>query len=468
MKKLNYLLFALILGLTVSITSCSDDDNDPIGPDVVEGISNKTINELKALAKKDEIVEIKEDVIIEGVVVSNDTEGNFYKEIWLQETKTDAKGGIKFKINEKALNTKFVVGQKMSIKCKGLDLEIYGGQVTLGSRYADSETGDIKLGGMDPLKISTNIVLGKVITLEATAVKISDISDDMIGNLIKIEAVQVVSGELTNTYAKDKKATNITIEDKDANTVILRSSGYAKFAGETVAQKNGSLIAIVSKYNDTYQLAIRDLKDIDFTAERFDGIKPTDKPDEKPVEGDTGINAGDDTVSGASDLFISEYVEGASSNKYLEIYNGTGAEVDLSNYTVKLATNGKKFTDEKIGVFALSGKLPNGAVLVIANKQAALTLNEGVTVNTSLSEATYFNGDDSIGLFKGETLIDLFGVEGIDPGSAWEVNGVAGATKDHTLVRNASVVAPNATFTEAEWTVKEKEDISNIGAHTMN
>src|SRR5690606_32704155 len=42
----------------------------------------------------------------------------------------------------------------------------------------------------------------------------------------------------------------------------------------------------------------------------------------------------------ATDLFISEYVEGSSFNKGIELYNGTGAAVDLSNYSLLKQTNG--------------------------------------------------------------------------------------------------------------------------------
>ena len=42
----------------------------------------------------------------------------------------------------------------------------------------------------------------------------------------------------------------------------------------------------------------------------------------------------------AIDLFFSEYAEGSSNNKYLEIYNGTGADVDLSNYSLSSCSNG--------------------------------------------------------------------------------------------------------------------------------
>ena len=35
-------------------------------------------------------------------------------------------------------------------------------------------------------------------------------------------------------------------------------------------------------------------------------------------------------LAATSDLLFSEYIEGSSFNKALEIYNGTGASVDLS------------------------------------------------------------------------------------------------------------------------------------------
>ena len=39
-------------------------------------------------------------------------------------------------------------------------------------------------------------------------------------------------------------------------------------------------------------------------------------------------------IAATSELFISEYIEGSSYNKAIEIYNGTGADVDLSAFIV--------------------------------------------------------------------------------------------------------------------------------------
>ena len=51
------------------------------------------------------------------------------------------------------------------------------------------------------------------------------------------------------------------------------------------------------------------------------------------------------TTRTASDLFFSEYAEGGSNRKYLEIYNGTGADVDMSGYAIGICNNGHSAGD---------------------------------------------------------------------------------------------------------------------------
>jgi predicted extracellular nuclease len=76
----------------------------------------------------------------------------------------------------------------------------------------------------------------------------------------------------------------------------------------------------------------------------------------------------------ASDLFFSEYIEGSSNNKALEIFNGTGSTVDLSAYSVELYTNGSTTVGNKV---TLSGSLANNAVYIIANSSAVAAIKEG-------------------------------------------------------------------------------------------
>ena len=177
----------------------------------------------------------------------------------------------------------------------------------------------------------------------------------------------------------------------------------------------------------------------------------------------------------ASDLFFSEYSEGSGNNKYLEIYNGTGGSVDLSNYIIKYSQNGN--TPWNSAELGLSGTLLDGDVYVVAHSSSdAIILEEADTTESSVSA---FNGDDVRGLFKiannDTTLIDIFGLLGEDPGLGWSVAGVAEATKDHTLVRKSSVSTGNAdwassagtTAANSEWVVYDLQTWSYLGSHTM-
>ena len=140
------------------------------------------------------------------------------------------------------------------------------------------------------------------------------------------------------------------------------------------------------------------------------------------------------TGSNIEDLFISEYVEGSSNNKYLEIFNGTDSSIDLSDYRLQTYYNG---STTPAGNVQLSGTIASGACVVYQNSAAQLTLPPGVTAidNSSVN----FNGNDAVALYKISTgsFVDVFGRMGEDPGDYWGTP--PNITKDQTLVRKASV-----------------------------
>lgn len=174
----------------------------------------------------------------------------------------------------------------------------------------------------------------------------------------------------------------------------------------------------------------------------------------------------------AADLFISEYVEGSSNNKAIEIFNGTGAAVDLSNYSMKLASNGSP-TWSTTNSVTLSGTLANNDVFVIANAQANPTI---LGVADMTHTVTYFNGNDCLGLFHGDTIIDIIGVLGTDPGTAWPVAGTDGATLNHTLIRKPEVDSGNTDWIagagtnmdNSEWIVHPQDYVDDLGSHTFD
>ncbi|MGM0854995.1 MAG: cell wall-binding repeat-containing protein [Bacillota bacterium] len=155
------------------------------------------------------------------------------------------------------------------------------------------------------------------------------------------------------------------------------------------------------------------------------------------------------------DLIISEYIEGSSYNKAIELYNGTGEAIDLSNYSLELHTNGAAETDK---TFPLTGTLNAGETLVIAHKQADSAILAKADIQDSF--IINFNGNDPITLKKNGTVIDSLG----------QVGSEADFAKDVSIVRSDSVVTGDADVTDAfdlsgEWYDQGKDVFSDLGTH---
>jgi len=166
-----------------------------------------------------------------------------------------------------------------------------------------------------------------------------------------------------------------------------------------------------------------------------------------------------------SELFFSEYIEGGSYNKALEIYNGTGAAVDLSTYSVSRYSNGNTSPSD---THTLSGSLADGDVYVIAHASA----NAAILSETDLTDGVInHNGDDAYALFNGITTIDVIGRIGEDPGTSWGTEPIT--TVDHTLVRKATICAGDTDGSDAfdpatEWDAFDKDYTDALGSHTAN
>jgi predicted extracellular nuclease len=178
------------------------------------------------------------------------------------------------------------------------------------------------------------------------------------------------------------------------------------------------------------------------------------------------VSGSQPAAAAASDLFISEYVEGSSFNKAIEIYNGTGATVDLAaaSYELELYSNGAAAPSQSL---ALSGTIADGDVLVLANSQAdpAILAVADVT-GTSVNAVINFNGDDAVVLRKGDAVIDAFGQVGVDPGSQW-----TGGGQDDTLRRKEAICAGDVDAADAfdasvEWDGFAVDTFDGLGLHT--
>jgi hypothetical protein len=168
-------------------------------------------------------------------------------------------------------------------------------------------------------------------------------------------------------------------------------------------------------------------------------------------------------AAATTDLLISEYVEGSSFNKAIEIYNGTGAAVDLGadGYSLELYSNGAASPGQTV---ALTGSLADGDVFVAAHGMAdAAILAQADLINSAVIN---FNGDDVVVLRKAGAVVDAFGQIGFDPGSQWPGGGA-----DDTLRRNPDVCAGDTNADDAfnatlGWTVFPVNTFDGLGSHT--
>tara|TARA_B110000459_G_scaffold95962_1_gene107037 strand:+ start:273 stop:2126 length:1854 start_codon:yes stop_codon:yes gene_type:complete len=157
-------------------------------------------------------------------------------------------------------------------------------------------------------------------------------------------------------------------------------------------------------------------------------------------------------ASSTNEIFISEYVEGSSNNKALEIANFTGNLINLSGYTIARDVNGNGTYGADL---QLTGMLATGNVHVISRGNASA---ETVALADQISsgDAMSFNGDDPVGLFKNGVLIDIFGNFG-------GTNNFANAT----YRRKQTVINPTTVFDLAgEWVTSTTNDITDLGSHS--
>lgn len=168
-----------------------------------------------------------------------------------------------------------------------------------------------------------------------------------------------------------------------------------------------------------------------------------------------------------TDLFFSEYVEGSSSNKAVEIFNGTGAAIDLAvgGYSLRIYSNGNTIPSL---IFNLTGTVIAGDVFVVMPNLASATLQ--TYADLIYTGATgWFNGNDAVVLMKDTTIIDVIGQIGFDPGTAWGIGTIT--TLNHTLRRSSTVCAGDPDGSDAfdpsvQWEGYAQDTFDGLGSHT--
>lgn len=163
----------------------------------------------------------------------------------------------------------------------------------------------------------------------------------------------------------------------------------------------------------------------------------------------------------ATELFISEIVEGSGDNKAVEVANFTNAPIALGGYSLQIDKNWDNITDRTLALPTMD--LLPGQVFAIADNSAEPAVLGAATSSTS----NFFemNGNDIIYLYKGVTKIDQFGGGGT-------AQGGADFYKDATFVRTSLVSGPNSGANDprvtGEWIIYPRNSFGDLGRHTYD
>ena len=162
-------------------------------------------------------------------------------------------------------------------------------------------------------------------------------------------------------------------------------------------------------------------------------------------------------VNSVVELFFSEYVEGVGNNKALEIVNLTDNPINLSGYSIKKQSNG---AGGWINALPLNGTIDVNDVFVMIHFQAddATLVAEADLVapeGSNYGAPVNFNGNDAVGLFKNDVLIDIIGVLG----------ETAKNFENMTLRRKLTITTPNITYIASEWDQYAYNTFEGIGTY---
>lgn len=281
MKKIfRYMLAAVMaLPLAAAVSSCQDDiDNPPFEAPESPLTPNTTIAELKKAYWDDAANYIDtvalngagEHIVISGRVISSDEAGNIYKSLVIQ----DATGALAMSINANSLFNRYRIGQEVVIDVTDMYIGKYSSLQQLGFPDYSSSYGwqatfmpyeffeaHASLNGLpEPEMIDTvNVTIP---SLSATAEGLRM----MQSRLIRINNVRFEEGGQAAFCSAHKVNTNRTLLDENGNSIIVRTSGYARFWNAPLPADPIDIVGILS-YNGSgssasWQLLIRSLDDI--------------------------------------------------------------------------------------------------------------------------------------------------------------------------------------------------------------
>ena len=282
MKKVKNII--KIFFIICLLNSCNKTyDNPPINEVPIGNIIS--ISDLKDMFTGSATF-IDSNYSIFGNVTCEETNGNFYKEVFMQ----DLSGAIKLKLKASG---GLYIGDSIRINIQGITMSEYGELIQLENVDVDKQV----------VKIATE----RFITPYVATIAQLSLSEDQ-SRLVKLNNVEFSEMGMTYADAVNLNTGSRLLSDCNGNTISVRTSGYANFADDTLPSGNGSIVGIFTIYNSEKQFVIRDINEVLLDSSR--------------------CNAGGGGTGGSGDYLFKDFDDGSlTSGGWKTFWSGTNPSI---------------------------------------------------------------------------------------------------------------------------------------------
>lgn len=429
-RKRDHLWRGIGKGLVVLslLMGCVKDRHfDAPAPDCIPDLeTNATYAQVRELYT-DQTVQVLQDLIIEGYVVSSDMAGNFYGSLYIQNDLSRPTDGIAIQLDLFDIHLFYPPGSKVYIRLQGLYVGKSRGDIAIGGAY--TSFGNTILGRMPALLATTHVIraCGTAGNPEPVPLIISEVSEGAVNTFVRLINVQFVQEIIGLPYAVETEETDRILEDCGGNILPLRNSGYADFFDTPLPEGNGSITGVLIKDNNDILLVIRDLDDV-----ALDG-------------GRCEVSPGQTSTS----VFFSELADpdNDADARFVELYNSAAEALDLKGWKLQRYTNANTAVSSELD---LSGVIPAGTAWVVSPDPDRFSQVYGrlPDLASSANGPADSNGDDNLALLDPfGVVVDMFGLIGEDG------SGTTHEFEDGRALRNPGITEGNPVFDPTEWTI---------------
>ena len=392
-----------------------------------ELVANTTFTQIFNLYDE-ETIQIQEDLIIEGYVISSDEAGNFFGVLHFQDDYQHPTEGLQIELDIRDSHLFYPIGSKILIKLKGLYLGKSKGVYKIGGVF--SSFGNVSVGRLPAPIVNQHIFISceQARELAPTLISLQDSLVRFKNTLVQIEQIEFSSAELMETYAIKEQETDRTLINCLDKELVLRNSGYSDFQNINLPKGSGLITGVLLQENDDFFLVVRDTNDLKFDQERCEDFI-------------------DEFTSNS--VFISEIAdpENNADARFIELYN-SGPSLSLKNWRLLRYTNANTTVGATINLSGIV--LEANTTLVISPNEEEFRVVYGFIPDlvVSTGSAADSNGDDILVLVDPfDTVIDIFGAIGTDG------SGTHHEFEDGRALRKPEINMGNTVYSFDEWLI---------------